>query len=568
MTRETKVGVAVACSFLGLVAAVVVLRLGGTGTPASDEQVVQAKPDAPTAVPSGSAGKPGETEVLQAIHLQPGAPVLPASNDAASNKGQNSQQNLGGVPQPPPPVAQPETIMAPPPPPAASSSPLVKPAPKESSPIVSPPSGELNKKNPQPPPVVADTVEAAVPALPSAVKNTSPAPVADNKKPASEDDDHKKLEELARQAALAGQEKTPTKASSPPPDAVGKAPPKNESPENTKVAQGNDLLPPAPVPVPSPLANSGPTAPAPPGNLAPAVPESPLKSPATPVAPEVAIKLPPKPLEVPAPPVSSTPKPAESPAVAMGPRASDNLQGELSRQKDPLAEATARPPQPAPQPAAPVGAPPGASSAPIAVPMPPSPASSNPPATVRSWDAVSYSVKSGESSFADLSKRFYHSEKYAQPLLLYNREYNPAAADLRADPPRLQVGQPILVPPTYILELPRYAAGPAATKPPAPQDTRPPEPVVALAPRPPAAAPPSSTPSPLPTTPTKPASAPGSRTYLVRGNGEMLFEIARQTLGDGRRWSEIYRLNPDIRPELAIPGGTQLRLPADARVGS
>jgi hypothetical protein len=48
----------------------------------------------------------------------------------------------------------------------------------------------------------------------------------------------------------------------------------------------------------------------------------------------------------------------------------------------------------------------------------------------------------------------------------------------------------------------------------------------------------------------------------------MLFEIARQTLGDGHRWSEIYRLNPEIRPELAIPGGTQLRLPADARVGS
>jgi hypothetical protein len=54
----------------------------------------------------------------------------------------------------------------------------------------------------------------------------------------------------------------------------------------------------------------------------------------------------------------------------------------------------------------------------------------------------------------------------------------------------------------------------------------------------------------------------------VRGNGEMLFEIARQLLGDGRRWSEIYRLNPNIRPELAIPGGTQLLLPADARIGS
>jgi nucleoid-associated protein YgaU len=259
-------------------------------------------------------------------------------------------------------------------------------------------------------------------------------------------------------------------------------------------------------------------------------------------------------------------KQADSAAVVMGPKSPDNLTGELSRPKDPLIEPPA--PKPAPLPAAPLGAPPGASSAPIPVPLPPP--SSNPAATVRSWDTVSAAVKPGESTFADLSKRLYNSEKYAQPLLLYNREYNPAAEDLRADPPRLKSGLPILVPPTYILELPRYAEAPAAPKPAAAPNTHPPEPAVVLAPRPAAAATPTppAPPSSISAVTLTPPIQAGSRRYLVRGNGEMLFEIARQTLGDGRRWSEIYRLNPDIRPELAIPGGTQLRLPADARVGS
>ena len=70
--------------------------------------------------------------------------------------------------------------------------------------------------------------------------------------------------------------------------------------------------------------------------------------------------------------------------------------------------------------------------------------------------------------------------------------------------------------------------------------------------------------TPNPPVPTKDATKP----YRVVGDGQMLIEIAQQTLGDRGRWSEIYRLNPEIRPELAIPGGTQLRLPGDARVGS
>jgi nucleoid-associated protein YgaU len=57
------------------------------------------------------------------------------------------------------------------------------------------------------------------------------------------------------------------------------------------------------------------------------------------------------------------------------------------------------------------------------------------------------------------------------------------------------------------------------------------------------------------------------KTYRVRAPGEPLFEIARRTLGNGNRWSEIYALNPQLRPELPIPEGTILRMPPDAQVG-
>ena len=48
-----------------------------------------------------------------------------------------------------------------------------------------------------------------------------------------------------------------------------------------------------------------------------------------------------------------------------------------------------------------------------------------------------------------------------------------------------------------------------------------------------------------------------SPTQLDRDLAELkLLEIAQQTLGDRGRWSEIYRLNPNLRPELPVPGGT------------
>jgi MraZ protein len=80
--------------------------------------------------------------------------------------------------------------------------------------------------------------------------------------------------------------------------------------------------------------------------------------------------------------------------------------------------------------------------------------------------------------------------------------------------------------------------------------------------------------SPATTTPPMPPpssegskpSAPDTPLYKVRGKGETLREIARRTLGSGDRWRQIYRLNPDLQPELIVPSGKYVLLPADAKV--
>ncbi len=67
---------------------------------------------------------------------------------------------------------------------------------------------------------------------------------------------------------------------------------------------------------------------------------------------------------------------------------------------------------------------------------------------------------------------------------------------------------------------------------------------------------------PVPSAPSNDVTKP----YRVPAQGQMVWEIAQQTLGDPRRWSEIYRLNNSLRPEAPIPGGTEIRLPASANV--
>ena len=45
-----------------------------------------------------------------------------------------------------------------------------------------------------------------------------------------------------------------------------------------------------------------------------------------------------------------------------------------------------------------------------------------------------------------------------------------------------------------------------------------------------------------------------------------LTAVAKLLLGTERRWKEIWDLNPTVSSPTNVPAGTELRLPADARV--
>jgi hypothetical protein len=161
---------------------------------------------------------------------------------------------------------------------------------------------------------------------------------------------------------------------------------------------------------------------------------------------------------------------------------------------------------------------------------------------VDSFDEEEYRLKAGE-TLATVSMQFYRTDKYAQALLLFNRNHPLASPGLRQDPPVLQPGQAVFIPPTRILEKRYGSTIPDLT---------------------PAAAPSGGERSSNASPPAAPA--PQYAQYRVGGNGELLWTIAQRTLGSGDRWRDIHQLNPTLRPELPVPAGTTIYLPADARV--
>ena len=55
--------------------------------------------------------------------------------------------------------------------------------------------------------------------------------------------------------------------------------------------------------------------------------------------------------------------------------------------------------------------------------------------------------------------------------------------------------------------------------------------------------------------------ASGARTHVVK-EGESLWKIAKQELGSGARWNEIYEANRDVLPNPeALHTGQKLRVP-------
>ena len=45
-----------------------------------------------------------------------------------------------------------------------------------------------------------------------------------------------------------------------------------------------------------------------------------------------------------------------------------------------------------------------------------------------------------------------------------------------------------------------------------------------------------------------------------------MLDIARSTLSDAARWTDISKLNPTIDPAYPVRGGLLIKVPADARI--
>lgn len=162
------------------------------------------------------------------------------------------------------------------------------------------------------------------------------------------------------------------------------------------------------------------------------------------------------------------------------------------------------------------------------------------------YESKQYMAQPGD-TFASLSKAAYGDERLANALLAYNRDFS-SNRNMTAP----QAGQLILLPPPQVLQQSRYTGAQADARPgigAAPVSISPPVPV-----------------SPMRTfTPATPT-ADATKSYRVPAAGQLIFELAMQTLGDGNRWAEIYRLNPMIDPLRPIPGNTVVRLPGNANV--
>jgi hypothetical protein len=184
---------------------------------------------------------------------------------------------------------------------------------------------------------------------------------------------------------------------------------------------------------------------------------------------------------------------------------------------------------------------------------------------VRSYDVETYVVKPEDRSFAAISQRVYNTDKYAKALAQFNKNYPLTAHALKQDSPVLQPGQQVYFPPVYVLESTYpWAIGESSS--PSPANVK--DGSIKIG-----------QPAPLTGTPGHPGAVaapppgtnvPGSfrknpdntRNYTVREGGEHILEIARTVLRDVGRWTEIYRLNPAVRPEYPIPAGTVLKLPS------
>ncbi|HEV3202950.1 MAG TPA: hypothetical protein VGY77_01135 [Gemmataceae bacterium] len=161
---------------------------------------------------------------------------------------------------------------------------------------------------------------------------------------------------------------------------------------------------------------------------------------------------------------------------------------------------------------------------------------------VDSYDEETYVCKAGD-TLEEISFKYYQNKKYAQALMLFNRNHPRAAASLGQNPPMLRDGQALYIPPTRILDKQfEQAGGDAKTT------------ASGVAPA---------------SEKTVRGETPGFKNpvYRVVSANEMISTIARDTLGDMNRWNEIYQLNKQsVDPSRPLMVGTLLNLPADAQI--
>jgi LysM repeat protein len=523
VTRETKVGVGVSCAFLGLLAAVLSIKLREpdattTEVPKEPEQVASAT----TPNDDQPEGAPGANPVGRS-NPSPGnssSPLIPEAN-----KGSTPDPDT--VPSPPMPTIIPTSVSGnpvetePPPNPADSKTaefvgPLQELELKElqplsgSMPLAPPPSAvpsylspATSTPEPTPPPVIKplDNKEAKqLPEpLPSPGGGVTLPPISDK----TEDDTNERP--MPDGTPKPDEDKTPKvrdvphNASTTPPTASrGSFEERNE--KNSKDGQDDK-----PVAVPAPVGHP------PTGNDAapPPLPSVTDKGPST-LPPKNTVVLPP--MDVASPP---SPKSADPPSIG-------------------ATSATVTPPILAPVRSTPLR------TIPAGAPQ------------VESYDEEAVPVKPGD-TFESISKRFYQTEAYAEALKTWNRNHPRASDALRLNG-TLQPGDVLFVPPGAILEK-RHGASIPNLKPLPASGAQLGDPVSSGVMQ--------TTFDPARALPPPPAALP---TYVVRSPGLKMRQIARETLNNGDLWFEVYRLNGKVSPEQPIPVGTVLLLPAGAKV--
>ena len=199
------------------------------------------------------------------------------------------------------------------------------------------------------------------------------------------------------------------------------------------------------------------------------------------------------------------------------------------------------------------------------IPGPPNgsiPTVSVPTIPVVKTDTPTAYICQGNENYALIALRTYGGDGYARALEQYNREFPGAADNVRAMPAQLSPGTKLWLPSVNYLR-DRYGQLVSNTAPPATTLIPSAPPLgsqIGIGQPKPAAPPTAGFPPIQPTQPNQ--GAANAATFRVPMGGLYIAQIADQQLGNPQRWIEIYRLNPALDPTQPIREGTEIRIPA------